>query len=333
MAVIRRVPGDQLKSKTVWRNSPLDAILVALSFAQFGVTILLAVAWDEAGLPERAGSFALLVFMMGYNIIILSHLFTHQPWFRPAFLNGAMSMLNSANIAQSVKAYELSHVRNHHRYNNDRPGADGTTKDSSSTYRDGRDGEHAGLLRYIGGGALSSMADLARSLFSVTRLFRVTAPESVVRYASRADGPRAAELRQVRLDRLAHFAFVVLLGLLSWQWLLFAYVPAVFLGLALVNVQNYYRHFGAEPDDRYANSVSHYGRLYNLLTFNDGYHQEHHLRPPTHWSRLPDVRTRYRLELDKADRVISPVPAILGFLDVGRTQGRPKQTTLTRAEG
>ncbi|MGW7519831.1 fatty acid desaturase family protein [Streptomyces sp. NPDC054796] len=325
-------PGDQLKSKTVWRNSPLDAVLVALSLAQFGATIILAASWGGAGTAARIGSFALLVFMMTYNIIIISHLFTHQPWFRSQALNGAVSMMNSASIAQSVQEYELSHVRNHHRYNNDRQAADGTTKDTSSTYRDGRDGEHAGLLRYIVGGALDSMLSLATALLSVTRLFRVGPHESALRYASRSPGPRGVELRQVRLDRLAHFAFVCLLGVLSWQWLLMCYLPAVFLGLALVNVQNYYRHFGAEPDSRYANSVSHYGRVYNFLTFNDGYHQEHHLRPPTHWSRLPDVRSRYRTELDSVDRVISPVPAILGFLDTGRAQGNPKKTTVTGAD-
>jgi len=37
-------------------------------------------------------------------------------------------------------------------------------------------------------------------------------------------------------------------------------------------------------------SVSHYGRFYNLVTFNDGYHQEHHLSPATHWSQMPAIR-------------------------------------------
>jgi hypothetical protein len=34
-------------------------------------------------------------------------------------------------------------------------------------------------------------------------------------------------------------------------------------------------------------TTSHYGRLYNLLLFNDGYHVEHHANPSAHWTRLP----------------------------------------------
>ena len=60
--------------------------------------------------------------------------------------------------------------------------------------------------------------------------------------------------------------------------------------------------------------MSHYSRLYNALTFNDGYHQEHHLSPSTHWSRMPAVRERNAARLDAQPRIVSPVPAMLGFL-------------------
>ncbi len=40
-------------------------------------------------------------------------------------MNSMASMLNSINIGQSAEAYKLTHVRNHHRYNNDQPGPNG----------------------------------------------------------------------------------------------------------------------------------------------------------------------------------------------------------------
>ena len=46
----------------------------------------------------------------------------------------------------------------------------------------------------------------------------------------------------------------------------------------------------AKPGNRLTDSVSCYGRPYNLLWFNNGYHQEHHFRPQVHWTRVPEVR-------------------------------------------
>ena len=57
------------------------------------------------------------------------------------------------------------------------------------------------------------------------------------------------------------------------------YLPGLGLGLCLCQLQGHYEHVRG--------TVSHYGCLYNLLFFNDGYHVEHHLRPAEHWTQLP----------------------------------------------
>lgn len=57
------------------------------------------------------------------------------------------------------------------------------------------------------------------------------------------------------------------------------YLPGYLLGLALCAVQGHYEHAGA--------TTSHYGRFYNVLCFNDGYHVEHHASPSVHWTTLP----------------------------------------------
>ncbi|MFI2211466.1 fatty acid desaturase family protein [Streptomyces sp. NPDC020141] len=299
----------------LWKHTPRDVLLLAYSVAQFAVTVWLATAWENAHPAARAGGFVLLTVVTAYNIIVVSHLFTHVPWFSSPRLNALVSVLNSANIGQSVQAYHLTHVRNHHRFNNDAQGPDGTTRDTSSTYRDGADGEHAPLLSYALRGALDSLADRGRETLCTLRLWRVGERETgLLALASRREPRRTRELRQIRADRAAHCLSLALFATISWQWTLLCYLPAFFAALTMVNVQNYYRHYGADPTDRTADSVSHYGRLYNLIAFNDGYHQEHHLSPGSHWSRLPSVRERHRAALDARSRIVSPVPAMLGFL-------------------
>jgi fatty acid desaturase len=317
----------------IWKHSKRDVIMLALSFAQFGIMLLLAIRWETTSLLGRATGFALVVFMTVYNIIVVSHLFTHAHWFNSPLLNRLLSMLNSINIGQSVQAYELTHVRNHHRYNNDRPGLDGKTKDASSTFRDGVNGEHAGPIHYAFFGAAATLLNIGRALFAVHRLWRVGEHEQdLMTLLAKSPAKRRWELRQVQLDRMAQFvAFCVFLAL-SWQWVVLCYIPAFFLALALVNIQNYYEHYGAAPENRYANSVSYYGRVYNLLTFNDGYHQEHHIRPLTHWTQMPRVRSEFRDKLNEVERIVSPVPALFGAFDRNRKQLHRQRPVIVQPE-
>ena len=305
----------------IWKYSRLDAAMLGLSVAQFILMLLMALNWGKLSVAGWITSFILLVIMTVYNIIVVSHLFTHTHWFNSPLLNRLVSMLNSVNIGQSVQVYQLTHVRNHHRYNNDQKGPDGKTKDSSSTFRDALGSDHVSALHYAIFGAMDTFGRIGRALFSVTRMWRVGAHERELKaLCAKSAATRANELRQVQLDRIAHFwALVVFVGI-SWKWFVFCYLPAFAVSLALVNIQNYYEHYGAAPQNKYANSVSYYGRLYNLLTFNDGYHQEHHLRPLAHWTEMPRVREEFSQKLDDVERIISPVPAILGVLHRRRKQ-------------
>jgi len=91
--------------------------------------------------------------------------------------------------------------------------------------------------------------------------------------------------------------------LLSFQprFFLLAYLPGYLAGLGLCAMQGHWEHAGGRP-------VSHYGRLYNFLCFNDGYHAEHHASPRLHWTSLPQ-----RLANGAAT---SRWPPLLRWLDV-----------------
>jgi hypothetical protein len=69
------------------------------------------------------------------------------------------------------------------------------------------------------------------------------------------------------------------LAMANLHFFVAAYLPGYCFGLALCVLQGYYEHaLGA---------TSHYGRVYNVLCFNDGYHAEHHAFPGLHWTALP----------------------------------------------
>lgn len=81
------------------------------------------------------------------------------------------------------------------------------------------------------------------------------------------------------------------LGLIAGLWLVLiwisprgfatVYLPGWLLGLGLCQLHGYYEHARG--------TTSHYGRIYNLLFFNDGYHVEHHARPGAGWRELPSA--------------------------------------------
>jgi hypothetical protein len=58
------------------------------------------------------------------------------------------------------------------------------------------------------------------------------------------------------------------------------YLPGYLTGLLLCHLHGHFEHARGM-------TTSHYGRIYNIVFFNDGYHVEHHRRSSVHWTMLP----------------------------------------------
>jgi hypothetical protein len=109
-------------------------------------------------------------------------------------------------------------------------------------------------------------------------------PQSLwrARHLSHHGGRHLDEKRPATLD----FAFCgglwTAMAIFAPIHTLTVYLPGFLIGLGLCYLQGHYEHARG--------TVSHYGWLYNLLFFNDGYHIEHHERPGTHWRELSHER-------------------------------------------
>jgi fatty acid desaturase len=101
------------------------------------------------------------------------------------------------------------------------------------------------------------------------------------------------------------FALWAALMILAPNFFLKTYLAGWVVGLGLCQLQGHFEH------ERGA--TSYYGRLYNLLFFNDGYHVEHHARPTEHWTRLPNRR--------QAEARSSRWPAVVRLLEYGSLEG------------
>lgn len=99
---------------------------------------------------------------------------------------------------------------------------------------------------------------------------------------------------------LVVFLWAVLASLEPRVFLL-VYLPGYLAGLALCAMQGHWEHAVGRP-------TSHYGRIYNFLCFNDGYHAEHHAAPAIHWAELPRVTA--------GGAATSRWPALIRWLDV-----------------
>ncbi len=86
---------------------------------------------------------------------------------------------------------------------------------------------------------------------------------------------------QLVLEFVAVIALWTAAAALGPAFLVGTAIAGWFAGMFLCFLQGHFEHVRGV--------VSHYGKPYNLLFFNDGYHVEHHHRPGVHWTRLPHI--------------------------------------------
>ncbi len=251
--------------------------------------------WAFNNLPGwiLAPAFAAVVFCYCWNVQSISHNFIHNPFFTSDWLNRAFSVLESVAIGVPQTIYHHYHM-NHHWGDNDAKGPNGTTRDWGSTYRHGKGNEPEAFWSYC-------LVGFFR--FELGPCFRM-----ILRY-----GPRHVIL--VLVESLGLGAFWLTLLLTNWRYFFYFYLPSYYLGWVLIYAHTYLLHYGAQPGNYFANSVSSYHRLYNLVFFNNGFHQEHHWDPKAHWTRMSEVHQEILPQMIAHRTRILRGPHITAFLE------------------
>ena len=277
----------------VFRYSPWDAVPAAVVFTQAGLLLAFLLAFPAMGWGWRLGCGALYAFAVAWTLDAAAHNFVHNPWFASARANRATGFVLSVLLGTPLTGYRYLHMR-HHAGSCDPIGEDGRTLDPISLYQYGRGGQVEPALSYI-----------------LKQYWRDESPLKVIRLLR---AKRPTEAREAVQELVVMAGFVDLALVLDWQAALFL-LPFFYLGQCFGYAIAYYEHLGADPRGPIPTGVSTYGRAYNWVFLNNGYHAEHHYRPKAHWSRMAEVTHETAAAMGEAGIRTLRQPHFLGFLE------------------
>ena len=189
------------------------------------------------------------------------------------------------NLGLPQILYKYHHL-NHHRHNN-------SMEDPSSTYLFGKSGMQEHWISY--------------SAFS---LFRDGTKQAWIQSIQKNEGHILAS------EIIAVILYWSALISINWKFFLIIYLPMFYLGWFLAHIENYFEHYKATaPSNRFGNAVSFYPRWYNIIMFNEGHHQEHHISPQEHWTKRPSTQNRYESQMKESGAFKASKPPLLGMFE------------------
>ncbi len=278
-----------------------DIIPTMAAFFHLGLFFALYFLFPVAPLWVMISLGLLYAFCINANINGISHNFIHNPYFRSPLLNRLFGVVESVACCFSQTYYDVVHMQ-HHKGNSDKQDEHGETTDWISIYRHGHDDE-------------------AENVWSYTFLsFFRDNPAAISRELKKRG---ETEVRWGNIELATFIITLAVMALFNWRWVVF-FLPFMYLGHCFSYLNGYYRHFGGNPDEPIAWGVSSYGKVYNWIFFNNGYHAEHHFRPKCHWTKMHEFFEQIQHKQREAGTRVLSTPHMLGFLDPDLpTKSRP----------
>jgi fatty acid desaturase len=282
----------KMKKVPVFAYSDWDIIPVLCAVLHLSFVIWLFLAFPSLPWWCLLVLGCLYAYSISWNINGVSHNFIHNPYFKSKILNRLFSLIESLAIGFSQTFYYYIHMR-HHQGNSDYKNNRGDTLDWLSIYRYSKDDGPENVWKYT---FLSYFRD--DPMVTYRELYRQS-PE---------------EAKWGIVEVVCYIGMIILGVILNWEFMLYLFLFH-YLGNCLSSLNGFYEHYGGNPNLPIAWGVSNYGKLYNWIWFNNGYHAEHHYRPKMHWTKLPSFHQKIEKEQREAGvHVISHAHA-LGFLE------------------
>ncbi len=276
----------------IFKYSSYDLVLVCLAIIQFTYNIFWLTHYKTFSPGLNFLAFLACSYFIHYNVRTISHNHVHCPFFKNEKFNELFALANTSNIFLPFTFFRIHHLV-HHRYSND-TNKEGKAKDTSSTYLHGKNERQEPIITY-------ALLSYGRQIGEMVRSARVF---------------KKRQLRTFYKETFLIFILGVFYVFIDWKWFCFLYLPAYYLGWCLIHLENYYEHYRAtNPEDRFANSVSYYGKFYNWFCCNEAYHQEHHIEPFRHWRKRPLTRYKFKEEMQRSRAYVAHIPSLFGFLE------------------
>lgn len=277
-----------MTTSRLFKYSRWDALNFAVIPLHLGFFVWLAFAYRELPAWALLALFPVL-FAISLQNAGANHNHFHTPFFRFRWLN-TLTRMGYSMTASPKTPYNIGHGVHHATH---RSWNEASILDILGLNRP----LHVQLLAF----AQYVVESLGLKYLVLLYLLKRRTPEQIAAFAAPKEIEVATrifekikaphKLREAKLDLAAWIGFRLVLCAIDWRFFLFYFVPTAYVIDTVRLAENFLQHWGAsDPFDPKRDSVSSYGRLYNLLTFNLGYHQEHHYRPGAHWLELPRLR-------------------------------------------
>lgn len=191
----------------------------------------------------------------------ISHNHHHVPTFRSAWLNRPYELILFLETGILPFSWTIHHNLGHHK--------DYLDQDKDPANWRLPDGRLMSRVRY----------DVVGALRIYPEIFRIGRDYPVI----------FGRFKRWSLVALALLGVFLLLDPAKALILFVAPVPVMYLGLM---DNTYLQHSDLDTSSELTASRNSTSRLYNLISWNLGYHTAHHMKPHVHWSHLPALHAR-----------------------------------------